>query len=125
MRRMFRIVNFIALFGYLNILCFEVRSNDVLWSFPVEASETIVEVVLEEVLDLEQHHSAEILPNIIFDDYRADFPLSNLIPFVLVFCWVFSFIISELRKPLNNPFYLSRVLCRPGYYRFLYRYRPF
>lgn len=107
------------------MLCFEVQSSDILWAFPVEASETLVEVVLEEVLDLEQNQSAEIFPNIIFDDYRADFPFTDIIPLILLISWLFASVIRELKTSVNNRFYLSRSLCRPGYYQFLYRYRPF
>lgn len=122
---MFRILHFLALFGYLNILCFEVRSSDIFGFLPVEASETLVEVVLEEVLDLEQHQSAEVLPTIFFDDYRTDVVLLDLIPLVLLITWLFTGLIIESKKTTSNRFYLSRSICRPGYYSFLYRYRPF
>lgn len=121
---MFRLLNFLALFGYLNILCFEVRSGDVFGFFPVEAGETFVEVVLEEVLDLDQAQNA-ILPAIVFDEYRTNVVLTDLIPLVLVIACLFCRLLIESKSTVNNRYYLSRNICRPGYYRFLYRYRPF
>ncbi|MGJ1206417.1 hypothetical protein [Sphingobacterium lactis] len=121
---MFRLMYFFALFGYLNILCYEVKSSDLFGFFPVESNETFVEVVLEEVLNMQHPQEGDVLPEIIFDDYRILSLFLGLIPLVLVFTWL----IARLREQLTtikHPLYLSKTLCLPGYYSFLYRYRPF
>ncbi|MGB7528938.1 MULTISPECIES: hypothetical protein [Sphingobacterium] len=121
---MFRLLHFLALFGYLNVLCLEVKSMDLFGSANIIASETLVEVVLEEVLDLSHADHSERLPEIIFDDYRIFSLFLGLIPLVLFFAWLVSRI-YRVRSSINHPFYLSKTLCLPGYYQFLYRYRPF
>ncbi|WP_156308620.1 hypothetical protein [Sphingobacterium endophyticum] len=121
---MFRLLHFLALFGYLNVLCLEVKSSDLFGSSALIANETLVEVVLEEVLDLTHAEQSETLPEIIFDEYRIFSLMLGLIPLVLVFTWLLSRL-SRIIPLIKHPFYLSKTLCLPGYYQFLYRYRPF
>ncbi|MFD1165831.1 hypothetical protein ACFQ2C_09475 [Sphingobacterium daejeonense] len=121
---MFRLLHFLALFGYLNVLCLEVKSFDLFGSSTVVANETLVEIVLEDVLDLTHTDNSETLPKIIFDEYRIFSLILGLLPLVLVFTWLISRI-SRLITTIKHPFYLSKTICLPGYYQFLYRYRPF
>ncbi|WP_313259861.1 hypothetical protein [Sphingobacterium sp.] len=121
---MFRLLHFLALFGYLNVLCLEVKSIDLFGSANVVANETLVEVVLEEVLNLTHPVNSEALPEIIFDDYRILSLFLGLIPLVFIFNWLISRL-YRVKSTLKHPFYLSKTLCLPGYYQFLYRYRPF
>ena len=121
---MFRLLHFLALFGYLNVLCLEVKSSDLFGGSTLVANETLVEVVLEEVLDLTHSENAETLPEIIFDEYRIALLILGVLPMVLVFTWLISRM-SGFRITHKHPFYLSKTLCLPGYYQFLYRYRPF
>ncbi|MCT1525521.1 hypothetical protein [Sphingobacterium hotanense] len=121
---MFRFLHFLALFGYLNILCYEVKQTDYFGLATKESNETFVEVVLEEVLNINHSELPESLPGIIFDDYRIFSLLVGFLPMVMVFTWLLSRLINRL-KDQDHPFYLSKTLCLPGYYSFLYRYRPF
>lgn len=121
---MFRLFHFLALFGYLNLLCFEVNSSCFFNSGEVKTNETFVEVLLEEVLNMKHADSDEPVPNIFFDDYRAMSLILGLLPAILIFSWLLVRV-KELIKTQDHPFYLSKTLCLPGYYSFLYRYRPF
>lgn len=121
---MFKLLHFLALFGYLNILCFEVKFNNIIDFVPVEASETLLEVVLEEVLDLEHGPADEVLPELVFDEYTIFALALGVLPVVLIFSWLLRIHSSRI-KEVKHPIYLSKTICLPGYYKFLYRYRPF
>ena len=121
---MFRIFHFLALFGYLNILCYEVNITGLYSDAVIHPNETFVEVVMEEVLNMEHSEEDKSLLNIFFDDYRILFFSFILIPLVMVFKWLIARLTRFLREE-KHPFYFSKTLCLPGYYRFLSRYRPF
>lgn len=121
---MFRLFHFLALFGYLNILCFEVKTCDFFGSGTITTNETLVEVVLEEVLDIKHAENQEIVPSIIFDDYRTMAFFLGILPAIMVVAWLLARVV-ELLKSLDHPFYLSKTQCLPGYYNFLYRFRLF
>ena len=113
-----------ALFGYLNILCYEVKQADYFGLAPQASNETFVEVVLEEVLNFSHSDEPENLPDIIFDDYRIFALMLGFLPLVLLVSWLLAKV-TLLINDRKHPFYLSKTRCRPGYYHFLYRYRPF
>ncbi|ERJ61033.1 hypothetical protein [Sphingobacterium paucimobilis] len=121
---MLRILHFLALFGYLNVLCYEVKYCNIVDFKPVSSSETLLEVVLEEILDVTHPEQHENLPNIFFDDYRILMLILGVLPVILFFCWLVRklFLFS---KEIDHPAYVSKTLCLPGYYTFLYRFRPF
>ncbi len=121
---MFKILHFLALFGYLNILCYEVKQSDYFGLTPKVSNETLVEVVLGEVLDINHTELPESLPEIIFDEYRIFTLFIGLLPMVMFFTWLLARVLNPIKEQ-EHPFYLSKTLCLPGYYSFLYRYRPF
>lgn len=121
---MLRLLHFLALFGYLNVLCYEVKYCNIVDFMPVASSETFLEVVLEEVLDFSSSGQDKSLPHIFFDDYRILFLFLGIIPVVIFFTWLLRRLFRVV-KEVSHPFYISKTLCLPGYYTFLYRYRPF
>ncbi len=121
---MLRILHFLALFGYLNVLCYEVKYCNVLDFTPVASSETFLEVVLEEILDIAHPDQHENLPDIFFDDYRIIMLTLGVLPIILIFSWLVRRLFLFV-KEVDHPDYISKTLCLPGYYTFLYRFRPF
>lgn len=121
---MFRILHFLAIFSYLNVLCFEVKCSELLGYQRVSSNETFVEVVLEEVLNFQHEDGEKNIPVIIYDEYRIFSLLLAVVPLVLIFTWLLSRFLF-LQKSVKHPVYLSKTNCLPSYYQFLYRYRPF
>lgn len=121
---MSRAVHFIALLSYLNILCFEVKYCYMQNFQAVGFGETLIEVVLEDVLDLKQHDNLESIPEIMFDEYRILTLAFGLLPLVFYFSRYFRRIISTNQQIKHIIYYIKRLIL-PGYYTFLYRYRPF
>lgn len=121
---MYKLLYFLALFGYLNVLCYEVKYYNLLESTPIASSETFLEVVLEDILSLEHNHEQEKLPEIMFDDYRILALALAVLPTVLYFSWLLRRIFAANDRIKHSIYYLRRLIF-PGYYTFLYRYRPF
>lgn len=121
---MHRILYFLAFFGYLNVLCYEVKYCNLFDPVPVSSSETLLEVVLEDILDLDHNHENEKLPEIMFDDYRILAMFLGTLPVVLYFSWLLSRLYATSDKIKHRIYYLRRLIF-PGYYTFLYRYIPF
>ncbi|MDR2283587.1 MAG: hypothetical protein LBE37_10275 [Sphingobacterium sp.] len=121
---MLRILHFLVLFGYLNVLCYEVQYCNMLDFRPVVSGETFLEVVLEEILDITDSEQQETVPQIFFDDYRILFLSLGVLPTILFVVWLLRKLFL-FTKTIKHPRYESKRLCLPGYYTFLYRYRPF
>lgn len=119
-----KILYFLALFGYLNVLCYEVKYCTIAESVPVAASETFLEVVLEDVLDLDHNEDKEEFPVIKFDDYRILASMVSVLPVILFVSWLLRRLYL-LNERIKHPVYFLRRLILPGYYTFLYRYRLF
>lgn len=119
-----KLFHFLALFGYLNMLCFEVRFDDLVYSTPVEANETFLELVFEEIFDVDHPEDNTVIPKIIYDEYQIFQSSVGLMPVVLIFAWLLCmvFLLSKVNPPFNRR---DKTRNRPGYYTFLYRYRPF
>src|SRR5690606_6429409 len=121
---MWRMVHFIALISYLNILCFEVKYCNSFHFQPMAAGETLIEVVLEDMLNLEHQDGEERVPEIMFDDYRIMVLALGIIPLVFYFTWLLRRVYAANDKVKHLIYYLKRLIL-PGYYTFLYRYRLF
>lgn len=119
-----QVLYIVSLLAYLNILCYEVKYCSFFYSTPLESNETLLEFVFEEVLNLSHSDSQETIPTIIFDDYRILSLALAILPVVLFFSWLVRRIFPPL-KDNEHPTYLSKTMCLPGYYNFLYRLRPF
>ncbi|MCA5005073.1 hypothetical protein [Sphingobacterium bovistauri] len=121
---MWRTIHLIVLLSYLNVLCFEVKYCNFLGQQPVALGETLIEVVLQDVLNLKQDTSTESVPEIMYDDYRIFNLIIGLIPLVLYFSWLLRRVFA-LNDQIKHVIYFFKRLILPGYYSFLYRYRPF
>ena len=121
---MIRLLHVITLLSYLNILCFEVKYCYAQDLETIVVGETFIEVVLEDVLNLHHNEEAEQVPKIMYDDYRIFTLALGLIPLVLYFSWILRRIYAS-NEPINHIIYYFKRLIFPGYYTFLYRYRPF
>jgi len=115
-------LHFLALFGYLNILCFEVRYGNIIDLTPIESNETFIEIVLEKVFKFGQSEIPQHLPEIIYDEYRISDSAIGLAVVVFVVAWVCTHILL-LTNSVTHPVYSSRTKFLPGYYSFLTRYQ--
>ena len=113
---------YFTLFAYLNLLTYESFSSAT--GQVLHAGETIVEYFLDDILDLEPIHSSPEEKVLLQDDYRI-FSLNNQVLSVFIFILGILFTAFCFSKDKVHPFYRSKTLCLPGYYRFLYRFRPF
>ncbi|WP_231390151.1 hypothetical protein [Sphingobacterium pedocola] len=112
------------LFGYLNMLCYEVRFDDFVNLNPIEANETLLELVFEEMFDLENPDASAAIPEIIYDEYQIIQFSLGVMPAELIFGWLLCmiFLLAKTTPLFNRK---DKTQNRPGYYSFLYRYRPF
>lgn len=117
-----KIFHLLILFAYLNLLTYDSFSSAT--GQVVHAGETIVEYFLDDVLDLDPIQSSHEEKVLLQDDYRIFAVNNQVLP---IFIFVFGIVFTALcfAKDHEHPFYRSKTLCRPGYYRFLYRFRPF
>ena len=119
-----KILYFLALFGYLNVLCYEVKYCNLLNLTPVSSSDTLLEVVLEDIFEMSHHTDKEDLPEIMFDDYRILVLFLGIIPAVLIVSWLLRKLLLS-NEIIRHAIYFVRRSILPGYYTFLYRFRPF
>ncbi|MDQ1152711.1 hypothetical protein [Sphingobacterium zeae] len=117
-----KIFHLLILFAYLNLLTYDSFSSAT--GQVVHAGETIVEYFLDDVLDLDPIQSSHEEKVLLQDDYRIFAVNSQVLP---IFIFVFGIVFTALcfAKDDEHPFYRSKTICRPGYYHFLYRFRPF
>lgn len=122
---MWRVFHFFVLLSYLNILCFDIKYCGTFNFEPVATGETLIEVVLEDFLDLQQQsENFEFIPDIMFDDYRIVSHFLAIIPLVLYFTWLLRKIFASNDK-IKHYIYFAKRLIQPDYYTFLYRFRLF
>jgi len=121
---MYKLLYFLAFFGYLNILCYEVKYCNLKESIPIASNDTLLEVVFDDILDLEHNEEKEILPEIMYDDYRIMVNFISIMPIVLYFSWLLRRLLVANDTIKHTIYYVKRLIL-PDYYTFLYRYRPF
>lgn len=119
---MLRILHFLALFGYLNLLSFEVKYADFAEMTPITATDSLLEVLFEDVLNLESH--TEKLPEFMYDDYSNIAKIILLAPLFFVLNWLITNLLN-IRTIIKHPVYSFNRLPQLGYYRFLSRFYPF
>lgn len=117
-----KFLHIITLFAYLNLLTYDSFSSTT--GQVLHAGESVVEFLLDDVLDMEPVDSSPEEKVLLQDDYRIFHPNYQILS---VFIFVFGVVFSALTfaKMRNHPFYRSKTRCVLGYHLFLYRYRPF
>lgn len=119
-----RLFHFLALFGYMNIISYEASCNTLQNGPALFDGDSLIEFVLNDVLDIpleKQVPDAEVL----FDEYRIFQSGVYVLP-ILFLLAAFSFgLLFFIIKKEYHPFYRNKSICLPGYYSFLFRYKPF
>lgn len=122
----FKLVHFFVLLCYINILAYEVGGNCYAENrTSILNGESILEFVLDDVLDLPISESAEDV-EILYEEYRTTQQQAHLSPAILVLLISFGFSIDPLVERIKHPIYTGKKRqIIPGYYAFLYRFKPF
>lgn len=112
----------IAIIAYLNLLTFDSFSSST--GKIVQSGESIIEFVLDDLVNMEpiNQHAEDTL--LLQDDYRI-LNLNYQVPSIFVFFFAIVFTASAFLKDRKHPFYYAKTRCLPGNYSFLYRYRLF
>ena len=113
--------HFLGLFAYLNIIVYEADSTAVNKS-TVLGGDSLVEYFVDDLLDIPKSNTDD--PEIPHEDYRL-YKAGNhvLAATVILICFIFSRQI--LPRIIEHPFYKAKSFCLPGYYSFLFRFKPF
>ncbi|QBQ42396.1 hypothetical protein [Sphingobacterium psychroaquaticum] len=118
-----KLIHFFVLLCYVNILAYEVGVNAHTHE-GILNGESILEFVLDDVLDIPISKTSEDV-TIPYDEYRSMSHQSYLIP-LFVFLITISFAIASVMEQPKHPKYDGKKRqIFPGYYAFLYRYKPF
>lgn len=83
---------------------------------------SLVEYVLDDLLDIPPGDTEDL--EIQNEDYRRYQTGSHLLVAAVLFCFL---LLRKLILPLvtQHPFYKNKSFCLPGYYAFLFRFKPF
>ncbi len=122
----FKLVHFFVLLCYINILAYEVGGNSYVENrTSILNGESILEFVLDDVLDLPISKSASDV-EILYEEYRTTQQQAYLLPAILVVLFSFGLAIAPIVERIKHPLYTGKKRqIIPGYYAFLYRYKPF
>jgi hypothetical protein len=115
---------FLALFGYLNIIAYQASCNSVENKHAIFDGDSLIEFVLNDLLDIplkKQSPDAEVT----FKKYSISYWVIFLLPIIILLATYFFGQRFVVVKKLSHPIYKAKSLCLPGYYSFLFRYKPF
>jgi hypothetical protein len=115
---------FLALFGYLNIIAYQASCNSVENKHAIFDGDSLIEFVLNDLLDIplkKQSPDAEVS----FKKYSISYWVIFLLPIIILLTTYFFGQRFVVVKKLSHPIYKAKSLCLPGYYSFLFRYKPF
>ncbi|MEJ5960817.1 hypothetical protein [Pedobacter immunditicola] len=116
-----KLFHFLGLFAYLNIIVYEAGTNTVN-KYTMLDGGSLVEYFVDDLLDLPINEAEDL--EIQNEDYRRFQTGSHLITATILFCFFLPRRI--LRTPvIAHPFYRTKSFCLPGYYSFLFRFKPF
>lgn len=119
-----KLFHFLALFGYLNILVYEANHQSIHTNQAFFNGDTLIEFVLDDLLNIPlKEHAQDI--DVPFDEYRIFSSGAYILP-ILFFLTAFLFSVrfyTYIRT--YHPYYGNKSNCLPGYYSFLFRYKPF
>lgn len=119
-----KLFHFLALFGYLNILVYEAGCNTIQNGQSLFDGDSLIEFVLNDVLDIpvkQNNPDSEVM----YDDYRIFHSGIYVLPVLFLITAFFFGLLSFIIKKESHPFYRNKSMCLPGYYSFLFRYKPF
>jgi hypothetical protein len=119
----FKLFHFLALFAYLNIIVYEPGLNPGEHKPYKFDGDSLIEYVLDDLLDVPLSNNLEDIeiPN---ENYRP-FNAGIFIMPALLFISIFLFREIGRLIVIDHPFYRNKSFCLPGYYSFLFRYKPF
>lgn len=119
-----KIFHFLALFAYLNTITYhEGSSFSNSERFDLDG-DSLVEFILEDVLDLPLHQEDDDL-EMPYDEYRISVIHATLPPLFIRYN-NFSIPITPLEDPqIITSLFGSKILLTPGYYTYLFRLKPF
>lgn len=113
--------HFLGLFAYLNIIVYEADSTTANKS-TVLVGDSLVEYFVDDLLDFPKSTTDD--PEIPHEDYRHFKAGSHVLAVaVILICFLFSR--QLLPSSIEHPFYKAKSFCLPGYYSFLFRFKPF
>jgi len=119
-----KLFHFLALFSYLNILAYEASNHSMNNNHTFFNGDSFIEFVLDDLLDIPfNEHAPDV--EVPFDEYRIFNSGVHIMP-VLLFLAAFFFgkrFFTYIRT--YHPFYNNKSNCLPGYYLFLFRFKPF
>lgn len=119
---LFKFLHIVGLFAYLNIIVYEAGFN-ALSKDTVLDGHSLVEYVVDDLLELPKTNIQDLkIPNEEYRVVKASTPVLGVIAFLLCF-----FLHKQLRlgRIIEHPFYKAKSFCLPGYYSFLFRFKPF
>lgn len=119
-----KLFHFLALFGYLNILVYEAGCNTIQNGQSLFDGDSLIEFVLNDVLDIpvkQNNPDSEVM----YDDYRIFHSGIYVLPVLFLITAFFFGLLPFIIKKESHPLYRNKSICLPGYYSFLFRYKPF
>ncbi|WP_432710701.1 hypothetical protein [Pedobacter sp.] len=116
-----KLFHFLGLFAYLNIIVYEADSTTVHKS-TVLGGDSLVEYFVDDLLEIPKGITED--PEIPHEDYRL-FKAGNHVHAATVILICFLFSRQLLPSSIDHPFYKAKSFCLPGYYSFLFRFKPF
>ena len=119
-----KLFHFLALFGYLNIIAYQASCNSSESSRAVFDGDSLIEFVLNDILDVPLEKQSPD-NDVLFDEYRISHSSVSVLPVLLFLVSFFFGQRFEIVKKLSHPIYQAKSNCLPGYYSFLFRYKPF
>lgn len=119
-----KLFHFLALFGYLNIMAYEASCNTVQNEHVLFDGDSLIEFVLNDILDMPLTKDSPD-NEVMFDEYRIFHPGIYVLPVIFLVAAFFFGLLSFVIKKEKHPFYQNKSICLPGYYSFLFRYKPF
>ncbi len=130
---LFKALNIFVLIGFLNMITYFPCYVSESWPPPIvdviengideDGSDTLLDILLDDVLDIPVSGD-DVAPDIFYDDFSFFALIFSLSAKVLdLFLLTVKPLISSLMSRENS--FLSAVRPIPGYYNFLFRYKPF
>lgn len=120
-----KIISFLTLFIYINTVThYGEHGHPDAENLNIEGDTTLVEYVLEELMDIPAQDEGED-PEVHYDDYRYANIFDVIIPVPVKELQKQNLIPGRQLKAIHADFINTKLRCIPGYYSFLFRLKPF